>query len=223
MKPCSLRDYLREPMSGKTAITFDDGYESVYTEAYPILQEMNAGCTVFLITGYIGGWNRWEVNIGFRKFRHLTWAMTQEMELAEFASHTVTHRCLTKIPPEEIRLELTASKKVIEDKIGRPVRYLSPPFGRYNDTVLRIARECGYEAVCTMNPGRISSSGGHFVIPRCGVYLIDNDYTFKCKLGAGKLAALEQYKLRLINTLSIGTIIVKKLRKESDLLDFIEK
>jgi peptidoglycan/xylan/chitin deacetylase (PgdA/CDA1 family) len=36
------------------AITFDDGYESVYGTAFPLLRQFDAPATVFLLTGWIG-------------------------------------------------------------------------------------------------------------------------------------------------------------------------
>jgi peptidoglycan/xylan/chitin deacetylase (PgdA/CDA1 family) len=35
------------------AITFDDGYQSVYTEAFPVLKQYSACATVFLLTGWL--------------------------------------------------------------------------------------------------------------------------------------------------------------------------
>jgi biofilm PGA synthesis lipoprotein PgaB len=62
-------------------LTFDDGYASNYTLAYPLLQEFHAKAVISLITHYVQ-----EGNPGF-----LSWDMCREMArsgLVEFGSHT---------------------------------------------------------------------------------------------------------------------------------------
>ena len=55
-KPLSV-DELLEVLCGRTSsppgfcITFDDGYESVFTQALPILESLSIPATVFLTTG----------------------------------------------------------------------------------------------------------------------------------------------------------------------------
>ena len=49
-------------------ITFDDSYESVYANAFPLMQEYGFLGTVFIITGYVGRINEWDVNCGGKKF-----------------------------------------------------------------------------------------------------------------------------------------------------------
>jgi len=58
--PIPLQKLIRLINSGKKIpkksiiITFDDGYESTYKNAYPILQKYNIPATVFVAVGFIG-------------------------------------------------------------------------------------------------------------------------------------------------------------------------
>ncbi len=76
------------------SITFDDGYESVYTNAFPIMEENGLKGIVFPISGYIGKTNDWDVTFGVNKTMHLT--KSQLITLSEhgweIGSHSHSHR-----------------------------------------------------------------------------------------------------------------------------------
>jgi peptidoglycan/xylan/chitin deacetylase (PgdA/CDA1 family) len=59
-------------------ITFDDGYESVYDSALPVLQELDFTAVVFIITDYMGEENTWDANIGGIRFQHLNAGQIRE-------------------------------------------------------------------------------------------------------------------------------------------------
>jgi peptidoglycan/xylan/chitin deacetylase (PgdA/CDA1 family) len=85
----------------------------------------------------------------FPLIRPLRWDEVLEMSQGgiEFGSHTVTHPLLSKVPHEKLLLELSASKKEIEEKIGKEVIALAYPVGGpsdYNDEVISVAKQVGY-------------------------------------------------------------------------------
>lgn len=60
-------------------------------------------------------------------------------------SHTWTHRVLTKVDGAEARRQLTRSRGVLEEQLGRPVRTLAYPVGGFDRRVIQQARAAGYE------------------------------------------------------------------------------
>ena len=124
-------------------ITFDDGWADNYTNMFPILKEYDLTATIFVITGFIGQSN------------YMDWNQLREMSEAGISiqSHTASHKPLAQLSKAEIEYEIETSKKTIEDALGEKVSFLSLPHGVFNDKVLKIAQDAGYQAVCTSDPG----------------------------------------------------------------------
>jgi len=128
----------------KTVIlTFDDGDISNYTIAYPIFKKYNFGATFFIITDKID-------TPGY-----MTWQNVKEMSDngMEIGSHTKTHAYLPSLSEKDVVFEFKESKKTLEYKLGRPIYFLSIPFGFYHTKEKTIAVECGYKAICTSEAG----------------------------------------------------------------------
>lgn len=96
------------------AIAFDDGYENVYTEAFPIMQQYGFKGTVFLIADYCGKRNDWPGNdlaLGRRPL--LSWSEVREMHRhrIEFGAHTLTHPDLTRLNRPQAEQEIRGQKQ----------------------------------------------------------------------------------------------------------------
>jgi len=197
--------------SKRILITFDDGYESVYSFAFPLLKRYGFCACIFLITGYVGRYNKWDVNWG-KKFRHIGWAQIREMmEYGfTFGSHTVNHPDLTRLEKRYLEYELKSSKEELEDKLGREIRFLSFPFGKYNQMVERVSQEVGYQKAFTVCSSSKERNSHPFVKGRVGMHLFDSPLTLRIKLDRGRLFWIEDLKGRIINTFARGTTLVKK-------------
>lgn len=202
----------KRPPPKSVVITFDDGYESVYQHAFPVMKELGFAGAVFLITDFMGKANRWDVNVGGRAFHHLSWFQAGKMSEAgwEFGSHTASHPDLRKIPEAEALRELRDSKEAIGRELGRPCEMLSYPFGRYNERVMALAREAGYQAAFALYPSRSNRVDELFALRRKGVYLIDTLFEFKVKVEEPLFwFPLSDLSGRLINWFASGTSLVK--------------
>ena len=68
----SVDDYLTGEYSPKKfLLTFDDGYVSIVDTVLPILSEFNLSGVVFVVTGFMGKYNQWDVNLGGYQNRHV--------------------------------------------------------------------------------------------------------------------------------------------------------
>ncbi|MDE6441568.1 MAG: polysaccharide deacetylase family protein [Clostridia bacterium] len=65
----------------------------------------------------------------------------------EIGTHSSTHSYMSKQNAEEIKLELTQSSKVIEELTGKKVELFRPPYGDYDDELIKTASELGYYTI----------------------------------------------------------------------------
>lgn len=110
----------------------------------------------------------------------LSWRQIAEMSEnnISFGSHTKSHSLLTNIPGEKVREELKESKKIIEEKTGRPVNFIAYPNGNFDSSIIKIAEEEGYLAGFTCVPGTNISYERPFELKRKNVLE-------ECSMGLG--------------------------------------
>ena len=65
----------------------------------------------------------------------LNWDEIKEMSNndIDFGSHTCSHSILTKIDLDSAKKEIINSKKLIEEKLGKPIEVFCYPRGEVND------------------------------------------------------------------------------------------
>lgn len=120
---------------GIVSLTFDDGFESAYTEARPVLSQYNFPGVAYVTTGWTG-------TTGY-----MTWSQIQALQNTygwEIGAHSVTHAELPTLSEAAMIDEVANSKQALTDH-SLNVTTFATPFGAYNSpTVREIAKR--YEA-----------------------------------------------------------------------------
>jgi hypothetical protein len=139
-------------------ITFDDGYQTVYDEAYPILQRYNMSATVFLTVGKRGTTMVAGLLPSLKGRSMLSWNSIREMHQwgITFGAHTLTHPDLTRLSVVQARSEIYDSKSIIEDALSTPVTCFAYPYGRHNDRIRDIVRQ-HFDCACSDQFGLVTA------------------------------------------------------------------
>lgn len=149
-------------------ITFDDGFTSVLQHGLPILQCHKAKAIQFIVAGLVGKKNQWDAHKGDSIEPLMDWFQIREWLAAgmEIGSHSMTHPNLKKLKTAEAREEITASKKLLEDKLGMPIHHFCYPHGGWNPIVRDLVIDAGYKSACAVRLGVAESRSDLWTLPR---------------------------------------------------------
>ncbi len=130
------------------ALTFDDGWKDNYTNAFPILRDLQIKATIFLVPSCVGQTSSTVVADGESEREHLSIKDIREMSEfgIEFGSHTLNHKLLHQISPAEVKFEVEESKKEIENTLQKPCLTLAYPAGFHTETAQTAVKRAGYIA-----------------------------------------------------------------------------
>jgi peptidoglycan/xylan/chitin deacetylase (PgdA/CDA1 family) len=116
-------------------ISFDDGYETVFTNAYPIMKEFGFSGVMYIVEKYIGAQEYMSTD-----------QLTEMAENGwEIGSHSMTHPHLPA-NHEIVNFEAGQSKSLLASKIGVNVLTFAYPYGEIDGFVVDKVAEYGYLA-----------------------------------------------------------------------------
>jgi peptidoglycan/xylan/chitin deacetylase (PgdA/CDA1 family) len=147
----------------QVALTFDDGYDSDYRCAFPLLMEAGLKATFFVNSGVVG------------QPGYVSWAEMREMQRAGmwFGSHGHNHIVHSRLSPAAGLEQLRISRNLLEQNLGQTVDCFSAPYGLLDRNLIRAAGQCGFRTVC--NSHNWMARPGQHVIGRLAIY---NDTRF---------------------------------------------
>ena len=167
------------------AITFDDAFESVFRNALPVLAKYNIPCTIFVPIGVLGKYPQWETET----FADVAERVASQEEIAsqlsgglvDIGSHSVTHPHMTTLSDEAARMEVEQSKLLLSELFGIDIRLLAFPYGDFDNRVVSICQDVGYQHVFTIRPKSVELGRNTFVRGRVAVDPSDGPMEFYLK------------------------------------------
>ena len=200
----SLREALRHHQAGtaippRTAIvTFDDGFGSVYAEAYPVLQELGVPATLFVNTAYLDEdapfpFDAWGVAHRDRapreSYRPLTTEECREMQASgviDLGAHTHTHSD-HRGNPQAFREDVQRSVDLVRSWFGvDQVMFAFPWGGRHtgfaSDDLVAAAKQTDVTCALTTEPVLVDPASDPFLWGRFNAFPWDSSASLAAKL-----------------------------------------
>lgn len=110
---------------GIVTVTFDDGWDSIYTSGLQIMENYDINSTQYLISGSLN------------KKLYMTNDQVEALVKGghQIASHTVSHPNLTNSDEEDLAMELRKSKEELQKDFG-PIYDFASPLGAFNQQTI---------------------------------------------------------------------------------------
>ena len=196
--------------SNSLVLTFDDGLECLYWNAYPVLREYGFTATVFLVSGYCGKMNNWPGQPpGIPSLKLLNWEQVKEMgdNGIEFGAHSVSHPQLDRLSKVEVEFELTGSKSEIERHLECEVETFAYPYGKCDPLVKELAAGT-FQGAYGTEMGFVDVDSDLFALNRIDVYYFQRPVLFQRLLSpTGKIISRILHAYRKIRS-TRGTVEV---------------
>ncbi len=160
------------------AITFDDGMQSVYKNALPILKQYNACAHVYVATSAVNNKELWPKNpVGIPSFKMLDWDEINELYKNNIyiENHTHTHPDMRTLTTEQIKEECETSDDIIKTHLGKAPEHFAYPFG-YHNTGTRDFIRSRYKTAVTTELKPLGNRFDPAAVPRLDTYYLKSDW-----------------------------------------------
>ena len=170
----SVEDLLRlDDMTDAVALTFDDGFSNTLTDAVPVLRDHRLPATCFIVTGQVGGDNRWggRTTPGIPTLPLLDWDDLARLRDAgvTLGGHTRTHPRLPTLGPAELDHEIRQCADEIRQRLGTEPTGFAYPYGAVDSAVATVVART-YAWACTTELRPLRSDARPHLLPRLDMW-----------------------------------------------------
>lgn len=169
-----------------SALTFDDGFSNVLSNAVPEIVCRRIPATIFVVSDVLGGWPTWDTagEDHIQPEPLISAAQLRELpsDLITIGSHTISHPRLPSVTVGEAKEQISRSRERLTALLNRDVDLFSFPFGEFNNQLVQSCREAGYSRVFTIIPRLAFGDPQELVTGRIEVSPNDWAIEFRLKL-----------------------------------------
>jgi peptidoglycan/xylan/chitin deacetylase (PgdA/CDA1 family) len=148
-------------------LTFDDGSETTYTIALPIMQRYHFTGTTYIIYNFVGIPNYMDVD-QIRALHAAGW---------EIGSHTISHIDLTTRPDRQ-KDEIVESRRKLQSLLEVPILSFAYPYGAHNGDSLYYVHSAGYLAAMGLGNETLQGYENRYYLYRQAVKRTDDLQSF---------------------------------------------
>ena len=156
--PKNFEDVLKNKKTQrKVLLTIDDGFESFYKNAWPILKEKKIPFILFVSTREVGASN------------YMTWDQIREIDnekFVEIGNHSHTHEYLVDENKDIIIADLKKSIAIFKKELGKNSIFFSYPFGEYSLEFKDIVKSLGFKYAFGQHSGVMDETKNFYELPR---------------------------------------------------------
>jgi peptidoglycan/xylan/chitin deacetylase (PgdA/CDA1 family) len=150
----------RLPAGKPIVVSFDNGYQSQYTNALPVLRRL----------GWVGDENLQLTGLPPSQ-GGLSEAQVRGLVAAgwELDTQGFSHADLITLDATQLAYQVASARTVVQRRYGVPVNWFCYPSGHYNATVVAAVQAAGYTGSTTVVPGWAGPESDPYRLPRLRV------------------------------------------------------
>jgi peptidoglycan/xylan/chitin deacetylase (PgdA/CDA1 family) len=169
----TVSDALAQPDRANACVTFDDGYTDALEIARPVLRQLGAPATIYVVTDDVGKRGvSWAEENGTLPADLADWDALRALQAGgwEIGSHAHHHRKLAKLSEDEQARAVNDSFAMLARELGHPPRSFAYPYGSYDARTLQLVRQAGFASAVTTKRGVVRAGDDPHQLRRVNLF-----------------------------------------------------